>query len=196
MAETKGLSARELLKGVYDTLKEDGEKEIELSSKAMAEIARDSDYHKERVGYMGYESAVLLKVGWQEWVVAFGTKCGAYPADPYDCDIVAVQFSSEGKTSEEIVSEAYIVLEGNHHFHNSLIYAMEGGLLAVNSNGHFGSRVLDLLKPEVQKSIVRDIEIDPSCCTMDMRPVVKSAIQYEPEFVAFVSDVFRMILGP
>lgn len=194
MAEKQGLSARELLKGVYNTLK-DGGREIKLPSKAMAEIANDSDWHRTRVGYTGYESAILLKVGEKEWTVAFGTACGSYPADPYNCDIAAVSVSTNGKSNKEIVKEIHGALEKGSYFRNSLIYAMADGQLAINKDGRFDQKVLELLGPRVQEFIAQDLETDSRYFTMDLRPVVKSAVQYKPEFVVFLSDTFRTVLG-
>lgn len=194
MAEKQGLSARELLEGVYNTLK-DGGREIKLPSKAMAEIANDSDHHRTRIGYTGYESATLLKVGDKEWVVAFGIKCGSYPADPYNCDIAAVQLSGNGKFDKEIAVEIYDSLKENSYFLSSLIYAMADGQLAISKDGQFGQKVLESLRPKVQKFIARDLEIDSRCATMDLRPLVKSAVQYKPEFVAFIHDTLRAVLA-
>lgn len=194
MGEKQGLSARELLEGAYNALKKGG-KEIKLPSKATAEIANDSDWHRTRIGYTGYESATLLKIGNKEWVVAFGTKCGSYPADPYNCDIVAVQLSGDGKPNEEVVSEIHDALEGNSYFRHSLIYAMADGQLALNKDGRFGQKVLALLRPKVQEFIAQELETDSRYFTMDLRPVVKSTVQYKPEFVGFLCDTLRIVLA-
>lgn len=194
MAEKQRLSARELLEGVYNVLKNGG-REIKLPSKAMAKIADDSDWHRTRVGYTGYESATLLKVGEKEWVVAFGTACGDYPADPYNCDIVAVQFSGNGKSDEQVAAEIHDALEGNRCFRHSLVYVMANGQLVVNKDGHFGQKVLELLRPKVQEFIAQDLETDPRYFTLDLRPVVKSAVQYKAEFVGFLYDTLRAVLA-
>lgn len=193
MAKKQGLSARELLEGVYSALK-DGGREIKLPSKAMSEIANDSDWHRTRVGYTGYESAAILKAGEKEWAVAFGIKCGSYPADPYNCDIAAVQLSGDGRSDEEVAIEIRDALEGNSYFHNSLVYAMADGELAVSKNGHFDQKLLELLRPKVQEFIAQDLEIDSRYFSMDLRPLVKSAVQYKPEFVVFLRDTIRTVL--
>ena len=195
MAEKQGLSVRELLESVYNALK-DGGREIKLPAKAMAKIADDSDWHRTRVGYTGYESATLLKVGdKEEWTVAFGTKCGSYPSYPYNCDIAAVQLSGNGKSDEEVAVEIYNSLEGNIYFRNSLIYANDDGRLAISKNMQFGQKVLELLRPKVQEFISQDLETDSRYLTMDLRPVVKSAVQYKPEFVVFLCDTLRTVLS-
>jgi len=196
MVEKQGLSARQLLEGVYNSFKDelDG-REVKLPSKAMAEIANDSDWHRTRVGYTGYETAVLLKIGGKEWVISFGTACGSYPADPYDCDIAAVPISTNGKSDEEIAKEIHEALEKGSYFRNSLIYAMADGQLAISKGGRFGSKVLELLRPRVQEFIAQKLEIDSRYFTMDLRPVVKSAVRYKPEFIAFLFDIFRSVLA-
>ena len=194
MAEKQGLSVRELLESVYNALK-DGGREIKLPSKAMAEIANDSDWHRTRVGYTGYESATLLKADDKEWAMAFGTKCGSYPADPYNCDIATVQLSGNGKSDEEVAVEIHDSLEGNSYFRNSLIYAMADGQLAISKDEQFGQKVLESLRPKVQEFIAQDLETDSRYFTMDLRPVVESAVQYKPEFVFFLRDTLRTVLA-
>lgn len=194
MAEKQGLSARELLEGVYEALKGDG-REIKLLSKATAEIADDSDWHRDRRGYTGYESATLLKIGDKEWLVAFGTRCGGYPADPYNCDIAIMRFFGDGTSDERTATEVYDTLKENCYFRKSIIYAMTSGQLMVKSDGYFSQKVLELLKPSIQGFITQDLETNPDCFTMDGRPVITTFIQYKPEFVAFLYDAFRKILA-
>jgi len=189
-----GLSARELLEAVYNLLKKDG-REIKLSLKAVAKIADDSDGHRTRIGYTGYESAAILKVADREWILAFGTKCGQYPADPYNCDIVAMRANLDGKTDKEAEPEIHQALERNTCFHHSLAYAMADGTLALNQNGCFCDKVIELLRPKIEEFIARDLEVDPNCFTMDLRPVVKSAVQYKPEFIDFLRDTFLTVLA-
>ncbi|MBI4154995.1 hypothetical protein HY498_02840 [Candidatus Woesearchaeota archaeon] len=56
--KVKGLNVRELLKNTYSRLSErHNPQEIVIPNRALAEIANDSDWHRTRVGYMGYESA-------------------------------------------------------------------------------------------------------------------------------------------
>lgn len=194
MNEKQGLLARELLEGTYKVLKKDG-REIKLPSKATAEIANDSDWHRTRIGYTGYESATFLKAGDKEWAVAFGTKCGSYPADPYNCNIAAIQLSSDGKSDEEVAVEAYDALQGNRYFYYSLIYAMADGQLVVNGDGYFGQKMLELLRSKIQEFIAQELKTDSQYLTMDLRPLVKSAVQYKPGFVDFLCDTIRTVLA-
>ena len=192
----EGFSARELLAEVFGVLqsKLDG-KEVKLPSSAEAEIASDLDWHKTRVGYTSYESAVLLKVGDKEWAIAFGTACGSYPANPYNCDIAAVQLRIKGKSNEQVAAETHRGLEDNSYFRNSLIYAMADGRLAVNEHGRFGRKVLEPLRPRASEFVAQDLAADPRCFTMDLRPVVKSDVRYKKEFVAFLADIIRTALA-
>ncbi|MDD5032923.1 MAG: hypothetical protein PHC85_02310 [Candidatus Pacebacteria bacterium] len=194
MEEKQGLSSRELLESVYNALKE-GCREIQFSSRAMAEIADDSDWHRSRTGYTGYESAALFNAGGKKWAVAFGIKCGSYPADPYNCDIAAVELTGGGNTNKEIAAEVQSALRRNSYFRDSLVYAMADGQLKVKKDGRFSKKTLELLGPKVQEFVAKDVRIDPNYLTMDLRPVVKSAVRYKPEFVAFLRDTFRTLLS-
>jgi hypothetical protein len=194
LAEKQGLSAKELLEGVYEVFENEGRK-IKLPSKATAEIADDSDWHRDRRGYTGYESATLLKIGDKEWLIAFGTKCGGYPADPYNCDIATMQFFGDGKSDELVATEAYDALKENRYFRKSIIYAMASGQLMVKSGGCFSNEVIEFLSPRVYGFIAQELETNLDCLTMDGRPVVTTSTQYKPEFVAFLYDAFRKILA-
>lgn len=196
MSKNQGLSARELLSETFNNLqiKLDG-KSISLPSMAAAEIANDSDWHRTRIGYTGYESAVLVKNGNRQWVIAFGTKCGSYPADPYNCDIAAVPISVNGKSDNRVAKEIHDALENNNYFRSSLIYAMADGRLVVNNEGRFGQKVFEFLRPKIGEFIAQELETDPRFLTTDFRPVVKSAIQYKREFVAFLSETLQAALA-
>ncbi len=190
------ISARQLLEGVYSSLKNKlGGREIHLPSKAMVEIANDSDWHRTRIGYSAYETALLLNVEGKEWAVAFGTNCGSYPAEPYNCDIAAVSVFPIGKSDEEIAKEVYKALKKGSYFRNSLIYTLADGQLAVSKNSKFGQKVLELLRPKIKEFIVQDLETDSRYLYLDLRPVVKCAIEYKPEFVSFLCDIFRSVLA-
>ncbi len=189
------LSARELMTETFNVLKyKFNGKEIKLPYKALAEIANDSDWHRTRVGYTGYESAVIVKIGEKEWAIAFGTACGNYPADPYNCDIAAVQFFRTGKFDQRTAGKVHMALEDNDYFRNSLIFAMANGQLSMNKESRFSQKVLELLGPKVEDFIAQDLETDPHYFTMDGRPVVKSAIRYRREFVAFLAETLQAAL--
>ena len=188
--QSEGLSARELLTEVFAELKKKfSGREVNLPEKAMAIIADDSDWHRTRTGYTCYESAVLLKIGSKEWAVAFGTACGSYPADPYNCDIAAVQILS----NDQVAMAVYRALEGNDYFRRSIVVAMADGELGTNKNSPFTKKFLEIV-PSYQRFIARKKEIYPEYITMDLRPVVKSGIRYKKEFVAVLADAMRIAL--
>lgn len=106
MEENSGLNVRELLKETYSILqKRYNPQQIILPRRALAEIADDSDLHRIRVGYIRYESAGLFQLDGKTWAIARGEKWGSYPAEPYDSDILALEFLVEGKTPEQIQEE-------------------------------------------------------------------------------------------
>ena len=193
MAEKKGLYAKELLEGVYNALKNGG-KEVTLPSKVTVEIANDSDHHRTRIGYIGYESATLLKIGRRKLVVALGTVCGDYPADRYDCDIVAMRLSGKGKTDEQITAEARDALAKNYYLTHSLIIAMADGRLGLGKNKRTGRKMLRILGPTIQDFIAQELQTDPTVLTGSLRPVVISPVLYKAEFVEFLHKTLRQVL--
>jgi hypothetical protein len=191
--KVQGLSAKELLEGVYNAFKRDG-KEVKLPAIALTEIAIDSDWPRSCAGYTKYDSAIILKIGNKRWAIALGTAYGSYLADPYNCDIVAVPISNNEKSEDRILAEIYVALERNKYFRDSLVYAMVDGQLYTKESGRFGKDVIRLLKPKVRKFIAKDLEVDPDRLTTGLRPVIKSAVQYKPKFVGVLYNIFRTII--
>ena len=75
MSDQVDLNVRELLQNAHSTLcKRHNSKAIILPQKALAEIANDSDGHRTRVGYMGYENAELFQLDGKTWTIARGEK--------------------------------------------------------------------------------------------------------------------------
>lgn len=182
MSETIGISARELLKSAFDALKEGG-REIKLPEPVRAEIADDSDWHRTRKGFVRYESAAVLELGGNKWAIAFGTVCGSYPADRFDCDIAAVKISNESKSDEALAEGISNALEKNSYYKYSLLFATVAGSLSSNSEGTFFSRIKQILGHEISKNIVQDLKTVPGLVAADLGPIVTSAIMYKPEFV-------------
>ncbi len=192
MEEEKGLSARELLERVYGEIKKNG-REFELIPKVKPRIAKEPGPHRIRIGYIEYGSVTVLKVGWKEWVIALGTRNESYPGDQYDCDIVAREFLSSGKTNEEIVVGSRNVLEESNNFWNSIIVAMVDGRLGLGA-GVFNHEVSGILESRIQEFVAKDMKIDSRYFTANLRPIVESPIQYKPEFVYFLYGMFLSIM--
>lgn len=72
---------------------------------------------------------------------------------------------------------------------------MADGQLIVKENGSFSQKVLELLKPKVKEFIAQDLETNPNLFTMDLRPMVESAVRYKEEFVVFLSEMFQVVLA-
>jgi len=196
--ERKQLSARQLLFEVYSLLKDRlNGKEIKLPPETIVEIASAYRCGKRRIGYTGYETAILSEND-KEWVVAFGTKCGGYPANPYNCDIAAILISHDGKSDEEVAKEIYKALKRGSYFSNSLIYAMADGQLFTSKYSQFGQKVFELLRPKVQKFRAPNLEIDSRYFTMDLvdlHSAVESTAQYKPEFAVSLFVTFCEVLA-
>lgn len=195
MSEDTSLSVRELLQQVCEKIgKELRGKQITLPDKATSEIANDSDYHRSRTGYMGYESVVLIQIGEKNWALGFGAACGSYPADPYSSDIVALSISPDGKSDEELAQEIYKAIETTSYFHDSIICGMADGRLSLNENAPFGKKMMGILQSGIKDYIAQSLETDPTIFHMDLRPVVKSSVKYKPEFVDFLKDSITGLL--
>lgn len=193
MKKEKGLSARELFKGAYAAIK-NASREIKLPQTALAEIADDSDFHRTRVGYSGYDFAVILKLGDKEWAISLGTACGAYPADPYNCDIVAVQVCTKGKTEKQLAIEIMKELIRNSYFCKSLIIALADGRITLMGTP-LSQKIGEILGPKIDEFIAKEMEINPKVIHTDLRPVVTSAVEYEKAFVPVLCDAINKALA-
>ncbi len=189
---TQGLSVRELFAQVFDMLKENLSGEvIKLPYRAFAEIANDSDWHRTRVGGMCYESTVLVRMNGKRWALAFGTATG-YPADPYNCDIIAVEVSQYGDGIDGATLSCE--LEKSTYFKNTLIFAKADGTLFAPKNGFERRMFKALEKVDLSGFLARAPEIDPEHMTMDLRPVVTAVARYKKEFVSFLSKLLQEVL--
>lgn len=192
---SEGLSVRDLLVRAFSALEiQLNGRRILLPARTRAEIADDSDYHRTRKGYMQYESATVLKVGEKGWAVAFGTACGSYPADPYDCDISAVPFSHQGTLDDRAIAKICEALQRSGYFRSSLIYGMADGKLVIADNG-FGKTVFNRLKTKTPKFITQPLVTDPRFFTLDMRPLVTAPLRYQEAFTQVLVDAFLAVLA-
>ena len=87
-----------LFKEVYEKLYDKyGIKKIQFEEPVCVVIAVDSDYHRTRRGYMGYEEVSLIGSEEKKWIVGVGIKCGSYPGSRYLCDIIALEYEEDVK---------------------------------------------------------------------------------------------------
>jgi len=203
--KVEGLNVRELLKNTYSRLSErHNPQEVVLPNRALTEIANDSDLHRTRVGYMGYETAGLFQFNGSVWTIARGEAYGSYPADPYDSDILALEFElrrpiqggrTRKKTEKQIQEELGESISRSEYFRNSLIYGMADGNLAVSKNGKFGERMVEILRPEMQRFIAQEPEYDSQYLSLStLSPICKSSVKYKPEFADFLADSIEAVL--
>ncbi len=190
---SEGIGVRELLKNTYDTLgKRHDHVDIIFPGRVTTEIANDSDYHRTRIGYMGYESVGLFHLDSKSWAIGRGEKCGDYPADPYDSDILALEYSSPDP--QKIAEEIY---RNSNYFGNSLVHGMRNGSLAVSQRGRFGEKMFKILQPEIEKFIAQKPEQRSDVFVFGasgLEPATTRSTGYEKEFVDFLADAIETVL--
>lgn len=124
---------------------------------AMSVIADDSDHHRRRRGLMVYPSVALCAFGGDSvWALALGHKGGSYPGSEYAYDLMAFRYyvgkeerfplRFDDKEFEEFVG---LMGDKNDWFHSSLLTVMADGRLRIRQ-----SRILDLLKPHLEKVVL------------------------------------------
>lgn len=194
--DSKGLYATELLEQTYSTLcNRHNPNKIMLPRKARAEIADDSDWHRTKKGYMAYESAAIFELNNKIWAITKGEATGAYPADPYDTDISALEFDLHNKSNEQIQKELYESIKDSSYFMNSLIYSLSDGMLAT-SNGKLGKRMSSILKPRLNEFIAQQPIYDSEYMLIStLAPICREPVLYKHKLVDFLADTIEKVLS-
>lgn len=187
------LSVRELLENTYEKLGErNSYTEIILPKEVTSEIADDSDWHRTRVGYMGYDKVRFFNFNNKSWLIGNGKSCGAYPARRYDSDILALELAVN-QSPDEVCKQFQENIDS--YFKNSLIYGMVDGMLASSRNGRFTQKMMDLLKPKVDEFIAEMPRYNDEILSPDtMSPINTSSMKYKLEFADFLAETIEKVL--
>jgi len=185
------LSVRELLENTYEKLGErNSYTEIILPKNVTSEIADDSDWHRTRVGYMGYDKVRFFNFNDKSWLVSNGKSCGDYPARPYDSDILALELAvneNPDKVCEQFQKNI------SSYFRNSLLIGMNDGVLAVD--GGFSQRMDSLLRPRFKEFIAEMPRYNKEVLSLDnLSPINTSSMKYKPEFADFLAEIIERVL--
>ena len=185
--EESVLYAGQLLEKVYDRLKEELPcEEIIFPERMLVEIANDSDGHRHKIGYMGYDSVLFIKTEEKGLVIGCGKACGSYPADPYSRDILLLKVPLIEESPEQL-SEIKRCMEISDYFKNSIIVAM--------ANGYFGiQKENELPLPDLSEFVVQEAEINPDVIHLDLRPVYKKSMGYKQELVDVIIDAIKKMI--
>lgn len=188
------LLVRELFENTYKRLGDrNSNREIILPEKVTSEIADDSDHHRTRTGYMGYETVRFFNFNNKSWLIGNGKACGDYPARPYNSDILALEL--DFNKNSKIIHNNFQKNIGSY-FRNSLIHGMSDGMLASSEHGRFTNAMMTLLKPRIEEFVAEwpkyNVEIlDPST---GFRPVNTSAMKYKLGLVDFLAESIETVL--
>lgn len=183
----------ELLENTYTKLcNKNPNIEIILPERVTSEIADDSDYHRFRTGYMGYERIKFFNFNNKSWLIGNGKSCGNYPARPYDSDILSLEFVVD-KNPDKVYKQFKDKI--GSYFRNSLIYGMTDGNLAVSREGRFAKQMMDLLIPKIEKFIAEEPKYNEEILSLDtLKPVNISPMKYKPELVDFLAESIEIVL--
>ncbi len=202
MATKSGLTGGEVLEKAYELLlKKYQHKTINFPNTASAEIADDSDWHRSKTGYMGYKSAAALKINDKSWVLGLGEKCGSYPAEPFDKDILALEYVIDGKKETQISDELEEKIRCSPYFRNTVILSMADGQLQLGNSDYpcfcrFGSKMKELLKNKFKDYVAQKPEYDTEvilASTMDFP--CRKLMEFKPEFVEVLADTIEKVLS-
>ena len=190
----KGITVNELLKRTYERLTKDKEyKEMPFPKKVLSEIGNDSDWHRTKIGYMGYESVRLVEFGNRRLAIGRGERCGDYPAKPYDSDIIVLEVPAEWKEPEQVQEELTRAIRKGSYFTNTLILGGANGELGAIKRSKFGkmSEIASLIdgfvaqEPEYAAGLI-DLSTGGPPCTKGVR--------YKSEFVDVLAQRIEEVL--
>lgn len=176
------------------------EQEIILPHYALSLIADDSDYHRTRQGFMRYDSVILVRLENKIWVMSKGRAWGAYPADPYDNDILVggLGDSLKNESNQEIAEK---VME---HISSHWMSGFTNSIIAARNSGHlFTGRkwqkfMTELVDPNISDFVKKGLETHKGYITLEVGgivPAVKSSIKYKKEFADFLAETIIEILS-
>lgn len=184
MTSNQGLSARELLEGVYYKFtEEEGGPEIIFPSSALTEISQGTIVWKNMIGQNKYESAKIISVDGVEWIISLGKKCESCMTDIFNCDIAAFRFSTDGIPKKHLAEEVRNLLTKNNYFRNSIICASIEGYFFTKNNGHVGAKVIELIN-QAYDNLVHGRK--------NHSTVAKLEVRYKPESVDII---YNILLG-
>jgi hypothetical protein len=185
----KGLSVREsfsiALEIIQIKLKS---KEIILTKTPKAIIASDVDCYKTKNGCSAYGKVIVSNMDGKEYIVALGTVCGDYPADPYNCDIAVIPVVLNEISEQEIKETISNKLSNNYYFVNSIVVARDDGRTVVNADGPLQEKIREIFASGIpRKFIAQELEFDEDIVHLDGRPFVKSYMRYTEEFPDYLA---------
>ncbi len=213
-------SAWELLQHAYVILGEkhsfkeytwvDPEKESYEQWYQMAHItiADDSDHHRSRTGYMSYDSARIITLNDQNWLLALGEKTGDYPGSQYKGDIFALPAKGLEDLSEEDLPDIIkggisgrlnnplLNLFGRMPFFNSLIIAMSKGYVNFPKDG-LGGKLAELTLDKFQSEYIAKELVEDSnyILASTLEHPTKQGTKYKPEAVDLLVDGIETVLS-
>jgi hypothetical protein len=160
------------------------------------EIADDSDHHRERRGWMRYDSIDILTMEEQQWVVGYGVKSGSYPGDRFSRDILAIPTQPfKSKDSIELAREVLKKMRKTHseYFTNSLIVAMSDGSLQCPRDSQRAAQLYEKVGEQLQpeEPITEDTRY---MLASTLQPVTISTGKYNPELIPVVVEGIKEVL--
>ncbi|MBW6451540.1 MAG: hypothetical protein K0B02_02305 [DPANN group archaeon] len=185
----KGLLVGQLIENTYDLIvKEYGSRQIILLEDTMSEIAEDSDSHRTCTGYMKYISADILDIEGSKWVIARGTKYGAYPAAKFDSDLFV--FPYDVCNTSDVFSKKNIknIMYNSPYFKNSLIASWaDGNLFFIPTK--FSEDELDSLYSIMHDNIIQNAEYGEGLLLQTLTSPVLEPILYKDGFGNVLKDI-------
>jgi hypothetical protein len=197
-----GLTGGEILEKTYKILcGKCVPKTITLSDVAMTEIADDSDWHRSKTGYMIYKELNQITINGKNWVLGLGEKGGDYPAEPYDKDILALEYEMNGKDQKQVDDDITSMIRTSSYFRNTLILSMADGQLKLATPDspcycRFSEQMRQPLKDNFKDYVAQKPEYDRECVlvsTMDF-PCTKQ-MTFKESFAKFLAETIEAILS-
>ena len=187
MSKSIGLSVGGLLEQIYEILEKTLVcREIKFPGTVRVEIADDSDYHRNRTGYMCYDSVILFKNNGKTFIIGRGKACGQYPADPYNGDIMVLEFPMENIEidSSDGLYELKQEMIRNDYFSSSVIVGMSDGRL-IPGRKKISSPI------NISEFIVQNLEINEDVINMDGIPMIRKPVRYKQALAKIIANSIK-----
>jgi len=165
-------------------------------------IASDCDDHRDRYGYMKYNSAEIITCFERSWAILSGKSYGSYPAEPYKNDIIAVDMTKikgegfEGTEDKRQTLAEYVT----HHPRFWLTLAQATWLQGIKIYGSsrflentYGPIILEQLQGKIPDEWIRENSGEHNLLRI-IGPPTSEPKKYNKEFISNLYEAIMVVL--
>jgi hypothetical protein len=159
---------------------------------ASAEVADDSDGHRNRTGVMVYDEVSIITVGPKRFLIGVGRPHG-YPADPYAADILAIPLEVTVPETdwEEMVGA---IIRESTYFRNTMLIGLRDDGTAVPKLSIY-AKPAQAYFSDINAMVAETPEFNPKLLHGNGSPVAVKTMQFKRDAPVFFVDGCTAVLA-